>query len=136
MHELLHVLGFAHVNNTESIMYPVSSCEQQVTQDIIDSINLLYSYDSEPDLYLANLNLTRKVGYTDFEIEIGNQGLIPSPNVSLIVENDEKKEEFEIPGLEVGEARILEVKNLKISGNLVFYIDYKDMNKDNNILEV
>ncbi|PIN78011.1 hypothetical protein COV15_00730 [Candidatus Woesearchaeota archaeon CG10_big_fil_rev_8_21_14_0_10_34_12] len=136
MHELLHVLGFAHVNNTESIMYPISSCNQKITQDIIDSINSLYSYLPEPDLYLANLNLTKKVGYIDFQIEIGNQGLISSPNVMLIVENNEKQEEFEIPALEVGEGRILDVKNLKISGNLVFYVDYNDLNKDNNVLRV
>ena len=59
LHELLHVLGFDHSSNPESIMYPTSSCSQRITQDITTELKRLYSIPEFPDLYFLNVSATK-----------------------------------------------------------------------------
>ena len=80
IHELIHVLGFDHVNDTESLMYPITDCSQKLTPEIINKINELYSVEPLPDLYIKSVNATKKTVYLDFNIEIRNKGLKKSEN--------------------------------------------------------
>ena len=43
LHEILHVLGFDHNNNPNSILYPTLDCKQEIDDSIVKDINILYS---------------------------------------------------------------------------------------------
>ncbi len=55
LHELIHVFGFDHSSNEESLMYPyLSSCDQLLDDSIINEIIRLYSEENLPELYFEN----------------------------------------------------------------------------------
>jgi len=141
LHELLHVFGFGHSNVTSSIMYPTSNCEQQLSQDIIITLNKLYSVESLPDLYFTQASANTSGRYLNFNFEIKNQGLKDSDGFNVSVSaNDKFLESFFMDGIGVGEGRTLRVSNLKMPkaemNNLSFVIDgenkIKEINKGNN----
>jgi len=70
LHELLHALGFNHSENRNSVMYPIQDCNQQITQDIIDEINRLYSVESKADLIFKGVVASKKGRYIDFNISV------------------------------------------------------------------
>ncbi|MBU0957851.1 MAG: matrixin family metalloprotease [Nanoarchaeota archaeon] len=118
MHELLHVFGFKHSNNKDSIMYSINSCEQVMTDDIVAKLSKLYSYPSDPDLYFFNVSATKKGRYLDFDIGIKNQGLGEARIVKLSVySNDELVEIFPYGNLNYGAGRVVRVNNLRIPGD-------------------
>ncbi len=43
VHELGHVMGFGHSNNTHSVMYPIVAYSQEITPDMIEALDVLYS---------------------------------------------------------------------------------------------
>src|SRR3989344_6742110 len=50
IHELMHVFGFDHSSNKNSLMYPVlDSCNQKLDNSIIEKLNSLYSQPNLPD---------------------------------------------------------------------------------------
>lgn len=115
LHELLHVFGFDHSSNENSIMYPVSSCDQRITQDILDELIRLYGMEALPDLYFEDLTALKKSRYLDISFKIKNQGIIDAKNTSLIIyANDIKVERFELGEIEFGVTKILEVENLRL----------------------
>lgn len=117
-HELLHALGFDHNNNIGSIMYPTLNCDQEIDEEIISSINKLYSVNSLPDLVVYSVSATKSGRYLNFHIEILNQGLVSSePVVLQIYSNDEFVEKFDVGAIGVGSRKILDVENLKIPSN-------------------
>ncbi len=140
MHEIFHVLGFKHSINRKSIMYNFSECNQQIGQEIIDKIYMLYGDSSLPDLYFQSINATNTGRYINFEAQILNGGLAISKNVSFSVyANSEKSSNYEIGALEIGAGKIIRVENLAVmydTKNLTFIIDEKDsileINKKNN----
>jgi hypothetical protein len=146
LHELLHVLSFDHSSNPINIMYNLSSCEQKITQDIIDRLLSLYIVDSKPELYFHDIMAVKKGSYLDFNVTIKNRGLADSPATQLVLSDSNKKEirSFEIGGIEIGAGKILSVKNLKIpyfSGDIInFEVDKEDkipeIQEDNNIVEL
>ena len=43
VHELGHVMGFGHSSNTHSVMYPIVAYSQEITPDMIEALDVLYS---------------------------------------------------------------------------------------------
>ena len=140
-HELLHVFGFNHINNPKDIMYNLSSCNQEISQETIDMLNSLYKIETLPDLYVSEINATKKGRYLDFEIEVRNQGLTEAENVGLYVSTDGKKiENFSLGDIELGAGKRIWVTSLKLPSRNVksvkFIIDrenkIKELRRDNN----
>jgi len=84
-HELLHVLGFNHSENSNNIMYPITSCRQTLGEDIPSLINKLYGVYSYPDLKFENVSATLNGKYLNMNISIKNNGLVESENAELII---------------------------------------------------
>lgn len=139
IHEILHALGFNHNNNPKSILYPITSCDEEIDAYVIDQINKLYSVDSLPDLAIIKANAEKTGKYLNFRVEIMNQGLKDASDARLnIYANDELVKEFEIGDIGIGIKKIVEVENLKIPGSsnrIEFYadsLDTRELSKDNN----
>ncbi|MFA5992437.1 MAG: matrixin family metalloprotease [Candidatus Pacearchaeota archaeon] len=116
IHEILHILGFIHSSNKNSIMYNLSNCNQQVDPVIITKINSLYSDPSLPDLVIEKVNATKKDRYLSFEISVINEGLKNSSKTNItIYEETNQIAEYSLESLESGSGKILKVQNLRIS---------------------
>ena len=85
IHELLHVLGFTHSQNPDSIMYEVSKCSQVITSDIVNEINRLYSTSSLTDLVVNNLTASTHGRYLDVSFSVVNHGLKESEGADAII---------------------------------------------------
>lgn len=142
IHEILHALGFDHNNNPSSIMYPLTECEQEIDQYIIEEINRLYKVERAPDLAIEKLNAVKRGRYLNFEITIANFGLRDSGDSSLVLyAEDVRIKDFELNTIEIGTRKILTVENLRIprdSEILIFEIESSDSELDdfNNRVEV
>lgn len=140
IHEILHVLGFKHSNNQNSIMYNFSKCDQILENEVIKKINELYSKPSLPDLEISNITAKVHSIYLDFEIEITNQGLSQSEDANLSIYSEKEKiTEYEFNSIEIGSGKIIKVKNLRIPSStekVTFIIDKEnkipETNKENN----
>ena len=139
MHELLHVLGFDHSPNPNNIMYEVSKCNQEISQDMIDTINDLYSTPSYADLSVENVSAVMRGKYLDANLTVINNGLEDSKNSTVrIYADDEMIKEFGIEELEIGYGRKISLQNifvLQISvDELKFIISYDEpeLNKQDN----
>lgn len=143
VHELIHVLGFNHSQDEESLMYPyLSSCDQKLDDSIINELIRLYSQPNLPDLYFENISAVKKGRYLDFNITIKNSGDTEAKNVSYSVLDDGKAADTkELNDLKYGAGIILEVSNLKLlnrdSKEIKIVIDYYnhiiEMDKSNNV---
>ena len=143
LHEILHAFGFDHNNNSRSILYPLSACNQIVDEYIIEEINRLYSIPSEPDLAIENLTVKKRGRYIDFQITVANIGLEDSVNSTLIVSSDKDGiKNFSLGPTKVGTRQILTVENLISPRNIekiVFDVEpiqgEKELSKENNMVE-
>jgi len=114
-HELLHALGFGHNSNKSSVMYPITSCEQEIDQYIIDEINSLYEEESYPDLVIEKVSGRKSGVYIDFEATIGNQGLAKVSGASLIVyANGKLRHTLLVGEIDIGAKKTLTIQNLKV----------------------
>lgn len=140
IHEILHALGFDHNNNPKSILYPTLRCDQEIDQEIIDSINNLYDVDSLPDLIFDEVNATKSGRYLNFHMEVLNRGLKEAKTVTVgIYADGQFIEPFELKDISVGAKKIIDVQNLKVPLNgktIEFVIDYdsqiSEIYEDNN----
>ncbi len=139
IHELLHTLGFAHSENPNNIMYPVSKCSQTISQDIINLIDQLYSYQSLPDIAFENVSATMSGRYLDLNLTIRNQGLADSPAAEIEVYADDKSvKKIGLESLKIGHGRLITVTNIfvfqKDVDELRFLIktNFEELEKDNN----
>ena len=139
IHELLHTLGFDHSDNPDNIMYFVSSCDQEIGQDIIEWISYLYSFPSYTDLAFENASALMHGRYLDITLTINNDGLEDSENSKLIIYADNKSiKEFEIESIPISGGRIITLKNILVLqtriDKLELFIDYNlpELDKDNN----
>lgn len=104
IHELLHVLGFDHSKDPDSIMYSISTCEQTIGDDIIDYINKIYLVPTQPDLIFENASASMHGKYLNINYSIRNNGLKYSGKSTLKVLADGKEvQEIKIPAIEMGE---------------------------------
>jgi len=140
LHELLHVFGFEHSNNKESIMYNTTFCYQVLTDDIAAELKRLYLIPELPDLYFNNVSVIKHGSYLDFEIDVRNQGLANSENISLDLFSEEKIDSFELGNISYGEGKLFQAKNIKISRSLkkikFILVDGKELEKENNEIEL
>jgi hypothetical protein len=119
LHEILHALGFDHNSNEESILYPITSCNQEIDDDIINSINNIYNIRSLPDLAIMKIDLNKTGKYLNFEMVLGNQGLQDYGKSVLKVYGDEEKiGKFDIDKIEIGHSKVFSVTNLRVSNDL------------------
>ncbi|MAG07230.1 hypothetical protein CMI46_00235 [Candidatus Pacearchaeota archaeon] len=140
IHEILHVLGFKHSSNQKSIMHEVSNCNQQLTKEIIETIDNLYKYETLPDLTIREASATKSGKRIEFSVEIFNSGLDMAFNSKLgLFTNGELISEYEIGELEIGSGKIITVGNLRVPRNLntlTFKVDHKEtifeISEDNN----
>lgn len=133
IHELLHVFGFNHSTNKNSIMYPISSCNQVVTRDIILELDRLYSIKPLPELYFEEINATRKGRYINLNFIVKNRGLDDGNNVSVILYVDNKEKDiFNLGEIEPGAGKIFYVENDRVSGNSL-KLEINSLNEDMDI---
>jgi len=143
IHEILHALGFDHYNNSKSILYPVTGCDQEIDGEIINDINGLYSVDSLPDLTIENLIVNLTGRYLNFNMTVTNVGLADSKNARADLYADSKKvANFTLEDLEIGTKSLLTVQNVKLPrgvDGLVFVVssdDAGELNLVNNRITV
>lgn len=115
LHELLHVFGFKHSDNPESIMYNVTSCNQALTNDITAELLRLYSIPALPDLYFENITGSKKGVYADLVFVIKNQGLADSKNIDVVLYAENKSvDSFNLGDIEAGAGKKFSIKNEKV----------------------
>lgn len=144
IHEILHALGFDHNNNEKSILYPVTSCDQEIDNQIIDTINNLYSVKSLPDIAISKIDVNKTGRYLNFEITLSNFGLKDYENSVLTISDDSGKiGEFNIDKIEIGHAKIFTVTNEKISNSakevtfeIKSDISKEELKTDNNKISI
>jgi hypothetical protein len=143
IHEILHALGFDHYNNTNSIMYPITGCNQEIDEEIVEDINNLYSTKSLPDLAIESITANKTGRYLNFDINISNDGLKDSKWAELnIYSGNEEIANFTIGELEIGMKKMMFVQNVLLSGDsdrLEFVIDSKnegELSLKNNRAEI
>lgn len=143
IHELLHVLGFDHVDEEGNIMYPVSKCDQQISQGTIDLIDELYAIPSYPDIGFENVSAVMHGKYLDASFSIRNKGLERAPSTNVKIYADDKLvKEVSVDFLEIGHGRIISLTNIWVSklstDSVSFEIDsvFAELSKDNNIVEL
>lgn len=142
VHEILHALGFNHNNNTESIMFPYTNCEQTIDQDIINEINRLYLEPSKADLIIESVSANKTGRYLNFDITVANHGLKSVPGSLLRISVGESTiQTFDIKELDIGARRKINVQNLKIPKNtqtISFSVEtsQQEISKQNNVAEI
>jgi hypothetical protein len=145
LHELLHVFGFDHSWDPNNIMYNLSRCDQEITEDMVDLINELYLIKPLPDARISELTAIKKGRYIDFNITVLNEGLTEIENISLtLVSNKKVMDTIPLGGIGIGFGRILRVTNLKLSSTSIdtidFVVDYEsvveELDENNNLVKM
>lgn len=142
LHEILHALGFDHNDNSKSIMFPLTKCDQELDNYIINEINRLYIADSRPDLVVEKVTANRTGRYLNFDVEIGNFGLKDSRGARLVVYvGKEFIKSFDLEDIEIGTRKILGVENLRVprkSDVITFIVESfeQELNDKNNVAEI
>ncbi len=142
IHEILHALGFDHNNDKNSILYPITNCNQEIDQYILDEINRVYANPSLPDLLFKEIEASRKGRYLSFEATLFNAGLKDSKESKIqVLINDELVKEFIIEQMDIGVGKTLSVSNLRSSSSfneVSFKIVYDEdeISKENNLARV
>ncbi len=138
-HELLHVLGFNHSENSKNIMYPISKCSQTIGDDIPQLLNELYSVESYPDLALDNISAVMHGKYLNANFTVRNDGLKDSEKATIKVYADDKQvKEFDLEIIKIGYGRVFTLSNLIIPQlnveKLEFSVetDFNELSKVNN----
>ncbi len=143
LHELLHVFGYDHIADKESILYPYLSCNQELKQNIVQDLIELYSEPAKAELSIADISASKSGRYLNFYIEIKNTGLIDTENVTLDVSTGDKLiKSFPIEELNPGLMRSLNLTNLQLPSNNIENITFKVISKtpeystENNFVEM
>lgn len=142
VHELLHVLGFGHVNNPSSLMYNFSDCDQRITSDMVSTLQRIYSFDSLPELEFVEIDAIKKGKYLDFNLSVINSGIADVTFTDLtILERGDVVEVFDLNEIEAGTQKSLRVQNLDMGSrgfdDVEFVLDrnekIKELFEENNV---
>jgi len=145
LHELLHVFGFDHSKDENSLMYPyLESCGQKLDEAIINDLKKLYSMENLADLYFKEVSAEKRGRYLDFNISIKNSGVIDAENVVLSVFDEGKEvDDFDLDDISFGAGVNFQVKGLKISRSsesIELVIDtsdfIKELDENNNVVRL
>jgi hypothetical protein len=143
IHELIHVLGFGHSPNKNSVMYHLmESCNQRLDSSIITELKRLYSEENLPDLYFEQLNVTKKGRYLDFNLTVRNSGSVTAKGVTLSILDEGKiVDTFNLDEVRYSRGIIFIVENFNLihrdPSEIKFVIDQdnkiKELDEENNI---
>jgi hypothetical protein len=146
LHELIHVFGFGHSNNSNSLMYPyLENCNQKLDESIIKELIRLYSEENLADLHFSGKSAVKKGRYLDFNLSIKNSGSITSEKTSFkVLEEGKLVKEFDLDQISYGGGIVVEIKNLKLNSRnpkeIKFIIDkenlIKEIDEENNVAVV
>ncbi|MBT4165789.1 matrixin family metalloprotease [archaeon] len=146
IHELMHVFGFNHSEDEQSIMYPyLEDCEQVLDLAIVERLRELYSEENLADLYFEEVNVIKRGRYLDFNLTVKNSGLINAKNVSISILDEGKIiEENDLGEINYGAGISLSISGLKLARKnpeeIMFVIDkddnIKEMDDKNNIVKI
>lgn len=142
LHELLHVLGFLHSNNSNNIMYNVTNCRQVIGEDVLSLINELYSVPTYSDLAFENISVTKRGAFLDVNFTVLNYGLIKSGNFSVDIYSENSLiKNIPYDSIDIGSGRTISIKNiftLDEIKKIIFEINsnFYEINKENNKIEL
>ncbi len=143
MHELMHVFGFDHLNDSTSLMYPYADCNRTLDKPLIKMLKTLYADKPVAELLLENIKVSKSQKYLNFTLDITNQGLKVAEGVVLEVYVGKTLIDSGAVGtVEIGQPQLIGVNNIPLpSGNFSttdFRIVYsgEEFDKTNNILTV
>lgn len=146
MHELLHVFGFEHSQDKNSLMYPyLESCDQKLDDSIVQDLKELYSRENLPDLYFGDVQAVKKGRYLDFNVTVKNSGDVYARGVSLtVLDSGEELENFFLDDIPFGGGVNFQVSNLRLrsrsSSDIEIVLDnynsIKEIDKANNIAKL
>jgi len=127
IHEILHALGFNHKIDKNSILYPITSCNQEIDSSVIEEINNLYKVDSLADLAIEKAEATKRGEYVNFNITLVNFGLKDADKSILTISTEKGAvKDLEVGKIPLGTRKEISVTNLKVSRNtntLIFNIE-------------
>jgi hypothetical protein len=141
-HEILHVLGFDHSSNTQSIMYPVTNCEQTLDYDIIEQIRKVYEKPSLPDVVIEYVNASTSFSGLSFYLVVTNIGFVEANKINVeVFAGNTKVINYSLGTILPGVKKTLEVQHVHVprkSNLLVFSIsaDQKELTLTNNRAEL
>jgi len=146
LHELMHVFGFDHSEDENSLMYPyLELCDQKLDDSIVKELKKLYSEENLADLYFEDVKAIKKGRYLDFNLTVKNSGSIDVYNANFsVIDDGELVESREIGDVRYGAGIIIEIQNFKLihrnPKEIKYVIDKKDLIKEideeNNIAKV
>ena len=140
LHELLHVFGFDHSLDPRNIMYNTSSCDQRMSDDMVDVMVELYSIEALADALIESVEGVVHGRYLDFNISVLNEGLIGIDEIMLTILGDnETIDVVSLGEIGVGYGRTLRVENMRIKSGVEeveFVLDaeglIREISKENN----
>jgi hypothetical protein len=137
LHELMHVFGFQHSQDEDSLMYPyLSSCNQKLDESIINSLKDLYSQENLPDLYFEEASGVKHGRYLDFNVTIKNSGTIDAQNVMLgVFDGQTKVDSFPLDNFNFGAGVTFSVSNVRLESRSSSVIKLT-IDPDNKIEEI
>lgn len=146
LHELLHVFGFDHTNNKNSLMYPLlTSCDQKIEPFIVNELKRLYSEENLADLYFDDISVIKKGRYLDFNLTIKNSGTINAEDVKFsVLDEGELIETRDLDDIDHGAGIIIRIQNFKLirrnPEEISFILDFdkkiKEIDEKNNIAKI
>jgi len=143
LHELFHVLGFNHSENSNNLMYYVSKCRQEISDDMIELIDELYSVPSYADLSFEDISAKMNGRYLNTNFT--NYGLKDSTSGKIKIYADDKEiKSMDVDPMDIGYGRSISLSNLFVTqlnvDKLEFLIEtsFPELDKENNkvILEI
>jgi hypothetical protein len=146
IHELMHVFGFDHSSDPNSLMYPyLESCNQKLDNSIKQELKRLYSQKNLPDLYFEDVDIVKKGRYIDFNLTVKNAGSVDANAVNFsILEDGELTETRDLGDISFGAGIFVEIRFFKLkdrdSKEVNFFIDYEnkieEVDDQNNVVKV
>ena len=143
LHEIFHVFGFDHINDSSTVLYPFIKCDQRVSMDLLSALRFLYTIEPLPDLYFEEIVASKSGRYLSFDTIIVNDGLIDAENsvLSVYVEG-ELVDSFILNTVSFGGGQKFYVKNLKLPTRITEEVELrvnsttKDYNEINNVVKL